>query len=126
MAGLYDVIVLSANVGVTAGTVSKPIFVNPEENGCITVVGAGITAGGAGTITAYLTRNDATGGTVNGTICQLGTANHVYADAGTAALRTAATIDSAVVLPGEAICVKMVAGTAGSDTAVDVAYVKGK
>lgn len=126
MAGQFDVHILSANIGITAGTASKPIFVNPTENGVITILGAGINAGGAGTVTAYLTRNDATGGTVNGTICQLGTASHVYAAAGTAALRTAATITSASVLPGEAVCVKLVAGTAGSDTCVDVAYVKGQ
>lgn len=126
MAGQFDVHILHANIGITAGTASKPIFVNPTANGVITILGAGINAGGAGTVTAYLTRNDATGGTVNGTICQLGTANHVYAAAGTAALRTAATITSSAVLPGESVCVKLVAGTAGSDTSVDVAYLKGQ
>ena len=126
MAGQFDVHILHANIGLTAGTASRPIFVNPTANGAISILGAGISAGGAGTITAYLTRNDATGGTVNGTICQLGTAAHVYAAAGTAALRTAATISSALVLPGESVCVKLVAGTAGSNTCVDVAYLKGQ
>lgn len=126
MADNFDVHYVHANIGVTAGTVSRAILYNPASNGCIRIIGAGISSGGAGTVTAYLTYNDVTGGTVGGTICQLGTADHVYAAAGTSAIRTAATITTAVVPPGYTVCVKLVAGTAGSNTCVDLAYLKGQ
>jgi hypothetical protein len=126
MAGQFDVHLVTANIGITAGTASVPVLYNPTVNGCIRILSAGIHSGGAGTVTAYLTYNDITGGTVSGTICQLGTADHVYAAAGTSAVRTAATITTAVVPANTTVCVKLAAGTAGSDTTVDLAYVKGQ
>ena len=126
MASSNDIRHVDLNIGLTAGTASMPVFKNITENGCIRILDANIWSGGAGTITAYLTCNDPTGGTVLGTICQLGTADHVYAAAGTSAVRTAATITTAVVPANTTVCVKLDAGTAGSDTTVDLAYVKGQ
>lgn len=125
MAETFDVIYVTSNVGLTAGTTSTPIFKNLTANGAITIVDANIWSGGAGTITAYLVYSDPTGGTVGGTICTLGSAAAIFAAAGTAAVLKSSTITSAQVPPNKAICVKYVAGTAGTDTCVSVGYVKG-
>lgn len=125
MAQQYDVHYVTSNIGLTAGTTSTPIFKNLTANGAITVVDANIWSGGAGTITAYLVYSDPTGGTVGGTICTLGSAAAVFAAAGTAAILKSSTITSAQVPPNKAICVKLAAGTAGTDTCVSFGFVKG-
>ena len=125
MAETFDVIYVTANLGLTAGTTSTPVFKNITANGDITVVDANIWSGGAGTITAYLVYSDPTGGTVGGTICTLGSAAQVFAAAGTAALLKTSTITTARVPANKAICVKYDAGTAGTDTCVSIGYVKG-
>ncbi len=125
MAESFDVHYISENVGLTAGTTSTPVFKNVTANGDITIVDANIWSGGAGTITAYLVYSDPTGGTVGGTICTLGSAACIFAAAGTAALVHSSTITTARVPANKAICVKYAAGTAGSDTCVGIAYVKG-
>jgi hypothetical protein len=125
MAETFDVIYVTSNVGLTAGTTSTPVFKNITANGAITVVDANIWSGGAGTVTAYLVYSDPTGGTVGGTICTLGSAACIFAAAGTAAVVHSSTISAAAVPPNQAICVKYGAGTAGSDTCVSIGYVKG-
>ena len=126
MGATFDVHNVTNNIGLTAGTANTPLFVNPTENGCITVTNAYIWSGGAGPVTATLVYGDVTGGTVNGTICVLGSAAQVFAAAGTAALAKSSTISGAVVPPGKAVIVQLGAGTAGTDTVVSVSYVKGQ
>jgi len=126
MAGQLDIHYLSTNLGLTAGTTQTPILKTITENGCIKVLDANIWSGGAGTITAYLIYTDPTGGTAQGTICTLGSAACVFAAAGAAALVKSSTITAGVVPPNKTISVKYVAGTAGSDTCVGIAYVKGQ
>jgi len=126
MASSNDIRHVDLNIGLTAGTASMPVFKNITENGCIRILDANIWSGGAGTITAYLTCNDPTGGTVLGTICQLGTADQEYAAAGTAALVIAGDISDPIVPPNRTVCAKLLDVEAGSNTVVSVAYVKGQ
>jgi hypothetical protein len=126
MAGQFDVHYVSANIGLTAGTTMRPFFKNITENGGITILSCNANAGGAGTVTANLIYTDATGGTSQGTIAALGSASQVYAAAGTAALLVAGVIASAFVPPNKCVGVELGAGTAGSNTIVSLAYLKGQ
>lgn len=126
MAGQFDVHFVTNNIGLTAGTTLTPLLKNITSNGGITILDANIWSGGAGTMTAMLVYTDPTGGTVGGTIATLGSAAQVFVAAGTAALVIAGTVTSGFVPPNKTVSVQLGAGTAGSNTCVTVAYIKGQ
>ena len=125
MAETYDVHYVTGVIGLTAGTTMTPIFKNITANGCIRILDANIWSNN-GTVSANLIYCDPTGGTVGGTIATLGSAAQVFAAAGTAQVIIAGEVTSAVVPPNKTVCVELLGGTAGADTTVTVAYVKGQ
>lgn len=126
MAHVFDVHYVSCNIGLTAGTAMRPLFKNITENGGITILSCNANSGGAGTVTANLVYTDATGGTVGGTIAAIGSASQVYSAAGTAATMVAGSISTAFVPPNKCVCIELGAGTAGSNTVISLAYLKGQ
>lgn len=124
MADIYDVHYVAHNIGLTAGTTMTPIFKNITANGCIRILDVNAW-GSDGTVTANLVYCDPTGGTVGGTIATIGSADQVYAAAGTAQLIVAGEVTAPVVPPNKVVSVELGAGDAPASLVVEVAYVKG-
>lgn len=124
MADNYDVHYVAHNIGLTAGTTMTPIFKNISANGTIRILDVNAW-GSDGTVTANLIYCDPTGGTVGGTIATIGSADQVYAAAGTAQLVVAGEVTTAIVPPNKTVCVELGAGVAPASFEVGVAYVKG-
>jgi hypothetical protein len=125
MADNNDIHYICHNIGLTAGTTMTPIFKNITGNGCIRILDVGAW-GSDGTVTANLIYCDATGGTVGGTIATIGSADNIYAAAGTAQVRVDGTISSAVVPPNKVVAVELGAGQAPASLEIEVAWVKGQ
>ena len=124
MADMYNVHYISHNVGLTANTVITPIFKNITANGAITILDANFWSND-GTCSAVLVYCDATGGTVGGTVATLGSASQIFAAAGTAQLIVAGAVTAGEIPPNAVVALEITDGTAGADTHIELAWVKG-
>ena len=118
MAQQFDVHYVSTNSGITAGTQTMPLWKNIASNGCISILGFSVISGAAGTAVTELVLLETTGGTKNGTVGGAGSV-------GVALTPRAGTVTTAVVPPDTWVGLKFGAGTAGANSIVEIAYVKG-
>lgn len=129
MAGQFDVHMVSVNVGTLDGTAVIPLFKNPSDNGSISILNAALTPAGsvAGTGIWRLVWTPGSVGTAaygatDGTVCLFGSAANI----GTAFRPLAGTAAAAFpVVPGNKWVGLEFAGTAGGNSIVSIAFVKG-
>lgn len=121
MSSQFDVHVVNVQVG-ALGTLVYPLFKVPLEGGGITLLHGHVHAYAAATFTAELVTLGTAGTTRSGTIGVLDPVSGTFAAGG----REDFTLSTVYVGPGTWLGIQTVAGTAVTQTSLDLAYVMGK